>query len=446
MMTQKHTAIVLLWSLAIASLVLDLTAGPSVQETAPYPNRAIQIVVPFAPGGESDTFARHIKRAIDTHKLLPHSVAIVNRGGAGGTVGSRFVVNAKPDGYTVLLLHDAILTAKHSPNNGVDYGPEAFEAVAATGSNEMLLVASTTLPNFDLKQLMEEAKKNPDTITFGMNIGAPTHFVALMLEKTAPGARFQLVQAGGGSKRLHQLLGGHLQLTAFSVSEYLRFQSPETPMRAVAVFASERHEALKDVPTALEMGYPVVGNNVQMWWMPKGTPRDRVEYFAKVLQEAMQKDEVTTALDEVYVKRIILTGDALQERIRQREKEIAQVEYRGAENLPQLSSWILGVLGILGLVLVWKYYVQGKAAGENPGYTFQGARLAVLFMLLITFVVTLSYLDTGIRGPTLALVIGIGLVIGDLRWSQLVTLVPLSIILSFGIHWLFTVPIGAMLP
>ena len=119
----------------ITACLLAQTSNGLVRanEQDDYPNRPIKIVVPFAPGGSSDTLARIIKRAVEENKLLPQPLVIINRGGAGGTIGSRSVKNAAPDGYTMLLLHDAILTAKFAGN--APYGAEAFRPVAATGTS-----------------------------------------------------------------------------------------------------------------------------------------------------------------------------------------------------------------------------------------------------------------------------------------------------------------------
>ena len=77
-----------------------------------YPARKIELVVPFSPGGGTDTYARIFKQAVEKEGLLPQPLVVINHGGAGGTIGSRRVKDAAPDGYTMMVLHDAILTAK----------------------------------------------------------------------------------------------------------------------------------------------------------------------------------------------------------------------------------------------------------------------------------------------------------------------------------------------
>ena len=121
----------LITSVAIVALMVACFGSDSGSDGEAYPARPIKLVVPFGPGGGSDTFGRIIKRGIDEAGLLPQPFVIINRPGGSATIGSRYVRDAKPDGYTLLLLHDAIITAKYSGK--VNYGPEAFEPVASTG-------------------------------------------------------------------------------------------------------------------------------------------------------------------------------------------------------------------------------------------------------------------------------------------------------------------------
>ena len=124
---------------------------------AEYPERPIQIVVPFGPGGGTDTYARALKQVIEENDLLPQPLVIVNVPGAGATIGSRRVKNAEPDGYTLLLLHEAIVTAKYSGQ--ADYGPEAFEPIAGTGQQGMVIAVREDSPHRSLQDLLDAAKR-----------------------------------------------------------------------------------------------------------------------------------------------------------------------------------------------------------------------------------------------------------------------------------------------
>ena len=201
---------------------------------------------------------------------------IINVPGAGGTIGSRRVKNARPDGYTLLLLHEGILTAKHSGASA--YGPEAFSPIAGTGDATQVVAVSGDSSIRDLTALMKTATEMPDTIIFSANIGAPSHFAGLMLESESPGSKFRYTQNGGGAKRFAALQGGHVDVSSFSVAEYVQFQ--QDGMRALAILGEKRHSDLPDLPTAGEQGFDVISQNMQFWWAPLGTPKERIGKIA----------------------------------------------------------------------------------------------------------------------------------------------------------------------
>ncbi len=252
---------------AAISFSLGCSKRESRNVAAPYPNRPVKVLVPFAAGGGSDTFARVIAQGVKDNRLLPQPLVVINVPGAGGTIGSRRARDAPADGYTLLNLHDAILTAKHA---GVaSFGPEAFQPVAATGRVGLVVVVEENSAINQLRELMEAARAAPDSLVFAATLGAPSHFAGLLLEKTCPGASFRFTQLGGGAKRFGALKGGHVSLTVFSVSEFVQFQP--AGLRALAYLGSQRHPALANVPTARELGFDVLASTMHFWWLPKGT-------------------------------------------------------------------------------------------------------------------------------------------------------------------------------
>ena len=167
--------------LLLSAVCLPGCAQSTSSTARNYPQRPVKVVVPFGSAGGSDIFARLLQSAADKQDLLPVPLVIVNVPGAGGTIGSRRVKNARPDGYTVLLLHDAILTAKYYGT--ASYGPEAFEPVAGTGDVGLVIVVpEDSDSNYQsLDGLMKAVVENPDEVRFSANLGAPVHFTGLML-------------------------------------------------------------------------------------------------------------------------------------------------------------------------------------------------------------------------------------------------------------------------
>ena len=187
-----------------------------------YPSKPITVIVPFAAGGGSDVFVRIFQNAIRKNDLCPQPIVIKNIAGAGGTIGSRTARNAKPDGHTILCLHDGIYTAEHYGN--ADWGPDDFEPIAATGRSGVVVAVEEDSPYSTLHELMEDARDRPYQLVYGTNLGAPNHYSALFLQNGKSGAKFRFTQTGGGAKRLAQLKGGHIDLTGFSIAEYQQFK------------------------------------------------------------------------------------------------------------------------------------------------------------------------------------------------------------------------------
>ncbi len=149
-------------------LVASISACGEKRVDTAWPSRPIKVIVPFAAGGGSDTFARQLIRIIASEKFLDQPMVVINVGGAGGTIGSRRVRNARPDGYTMLMLHEGLLTAHHAGR--APYGHEAFEAVAGTGRIDIIMAVKEDSPITDLKQLMDDSAANPKSLSFAANI------------------------------------------------------------------------------------------------------------------------------------------------------------------------------------------------------------------------------------------------------------------------------------
>ncbi|NQZ59773.1 MAG: tripartite tricarboxylate transporter substrate binding protein, partial [Lentisphaeraceae bacterium] len=255
-----------------------------------YPLKPINVVIPYAAGGGTDTFVRFINKAIRDGNMMSQPMVVVNKPGGSTTIGSSFVKYAKPDGYTVLCLHEALMTTKATGQS--PHGPEAFEPIAATGEEGQMILVREDSPYKSLKDLVKAAEAKPYTIKFGADINSPPHFSGIMLENVSNGAKFRIVTSGGASKTLSALLGGHIDTAIFMGSEYIRYKS--MGLRALAYLGDERHPSkeINPVPTGTEQGYPVVNNNLQYWWFPKGTDPAKIEYFKKVLKKAMATEYV----------------------------------------------------------------------------------------------------------------------------------------------------------
>jgi tripartite-type tricarboxylate transporter receptor subunit TctC len=405
-------------------------------------------VVPFGPGGGTDIYARIIKKAIDDNKLLPAPLVIINRGGAGATIGSRYVKDAQADGYTVLLLHDAILTAQAT--GSVTYGPEAFEPVAGTSEVGMVICVREDARWKNLDELMDEVEQHPDMIRFGANLGALTHYAGLMLEKERPGALFRFAQSGGGADRSADLIGGHTDVTGFSFEEFVRFE-PQG-VRGLAYLSAERHPVTPNLPTAREQGLDIVNTNTFYWWFPKGTPPERVQVFADALEKALKTDYIQQKMDELRFETLFLTGPELEARITNSAKQYAGVEPREVVSLPNLPLILsLCTLAMGGVVVVRAWQSGGgllpRETTEAVTNTRSRWRLAVAAMTL-TFayaaVLNLGWCSYGF--VTFAYLLLLAGLLGTWSWRRLAVALVISAGSAVLLWLLFAVVLGAPLP
>lgn len=450
----KH---VIAWCL-IAALIgqfvskqLDDTSGE------PYPNRPIKVVVPFSPGGGSDTLGRDIKRGIDDEHLLPQPFVIINRPGGSATIGSRYVKDAKPDGYTLLFLHDAIITAKYSGK--VNYGPEAFAPIAATGEIGLVIAVADDSPFKTLGQLLEKAKAEPNTIVNGVNMGAPSHFASLRLEHAYPGAKFRFTQAGDGNDRVLKMVGAHIQVAAFSTTEYLNFK-PQG-IRALCYFGPTRHAAIPDIPTAVEQGVHAEEVNMQYWWAPKGTPPDRVKYMAGVLKKALQSKHVKEAFGKRRIDLRFLTGTEFEDHLAMRMEKTSELGEQGDPEIPNIPL-IIGIAMGLCIVLIvidslkngWSETATDKtdsAAADAQARPTESllpptSRALLLGMATLIYVALMQNHWLPFVWATFGFILATGFLLSSKRKEIALVLIETALVVSFGVNYLLTEVVVTDLP
>lgn len=305
---------------ALGALALTLMPALAGGASAAWPERPVKLIVPFAPGGTSDQVARVFQRAFEEENLLPQPLTVINVGGHW-SVGARQAKDARPDGYTLLLIHPAIIGGEAS--EAVDFGYRDFAPVAATSESCTIAVVREDSPFQTLEALLAAARGQPDTIVFGVNIGGNNHLAALLLQESAPGARFRFTQVGGGSDTFKQLAGGHIQAGVLGRPEYASFKGGG--IRPLAYLAAERHPQLADVPTAKELGFDAEYCPSNWWLAPKGTPPEAVAGMAAALERAMGTDLVRREFQNRLFEPLFVKGDAFAERLAATYERLAPV-------------------------------------------------------------------------------------------------------------------------
>jgi tripartite-type tricarboxylate transporter receptor subunit TctC len=232
---------------------LVMAIGPAdVARAQSFPERPIRLVVPFPPGGGTDTSARLVAQAMSAR--LGQNVFIENQSGAGGIIGARQVVTANPDGYTLLMVAAANTFGTAPLLYKLDYDPlKAFAPVAPAAIERLVLVVTPSVPVKSLQELVRYAKANPGKLSYGSAIGIIPHFLAELF-KIKSGADILHVPYRGAGPMITDLLGGQIQMTINAKSALLP-SILAGKLRPLAVTSAQRWPELPDVPTMIEAGY-----------------------------------------------------------------------------------------------------------------------------------------------------------------------------------------------
>lgn len=274
-MPSKVTSCVRLAAVLAPALLLA-PLSMSAAHAADWPERAVQIVVPFNAGGDTDFNARLLAKYLEPE--LGVAMPVVNVSGAGGSIGARQVLDAEPDGYTVLLFHTAMLVNTASGLADFSFNDLEVSAIVGREPGAVLVVNGEALWQ-TLDELMEASSANPGSIDLTTNIGATTYLIGSMINQA--GAAFNFVDVGGSSNRLTAVLGGNVDVSQNPLGQVAPYLETGE-LRALATVALDRSEALPDVLTFQEQGYEDVGFQYAFFFaFPPGTEPAVVEALSE---------------------------------------------------------------------------------------------------------------------------------------------------------------------
>ena len=268
-------------------------AGPAVAQS--YPARPITLVVPFAPGGSASTAARSV--ADKMSETLGQQIVIDNRGGAGGTVATRAVAKAPPDGYTLLVVTSATVGTSPSLFQNLGYDPRKdFAPIGLIAATPNLIAVHPTFPARSLAELIKIGKEATTPIPYGSpGTGTLNHLtVELLAYRT--GMKVAHVPYKGAGPALNDLLGGHINVLISAIPNAHSHIVAGT-IHGLAVTGAKRSALIPDVPTFAEAGLP--GYDVPLRWglaAPAGTPRPVIDKLNAALNAALATDEVRQRL------------------------------------------------------------------------------------------------------------------------------------------------------
>lgn len=264
-------------------------AAQSSDPAARYPSRPIRVVVPFSPGGQPDIYMRLIlPLLVDS---FGQQIVVDNRPGAGGTIGTRIVAEATPDGHTLLSISSAHTIGPFLRK--VPYHPiESFAGISCTYSAPYVLVSPMSFGARSVKELVALANAKPGTLNFASaGVGSGTHFAGEMVKYSA---KIDVVHVGfrGIPEALTDVVAGRVQFFMApmgSVAQLVR----DGRIRALGVSSPKRSPVLPDVPTIAESGLP--GFDWTSWGSllaPARTPRAVVDRWTEALRRAVTRPDI----------------------------------------------------------------------------------------------------------------------------------------------------------
>jgi putative tricarboxylic transport membrane protein len=256
---------------------------------ADYPARAIEIVVPYAPGGGTDIMVRQIVKVLEEQKLVAVPVTVNNRTGGSGVVGKSYAINRPPDGYTLVAVDAGNWQQELQGNATWNYRKD-FTYIARMVTDVNLLVVRKESPLTSVQEFLAAAKaKGKGGLSVGgTNVGQVDHIANINLSKAAK-VDLTYVPFKSGGEVMTTLLGGHVDAAWANPNECIG-QLEAGQVRALAVADEERLKGLPKIPTMKELGVSMVSNQWRALGGPGNLPKPVVDFWVNVLDKVRKTD------------------------------------------------------------------------------------------------------------------------------------------------------------
>ncbi|WP_431285196.1 tripartite tricarboxylate transporter substrate binding protein [Humitalea sp. 24SJ18S-53] len=280
---------------ALLGATAALLAAPRLARAA-WPDRSIQLVVPFAAGGGTDVSARTMAQFLE--RDLGQPVVAQNRAGAGGEIGLTAISSARPDGYTIGIINTpgiVTIPIERSPRWTMD----SFTFIAGVVEDPATFAVHPDSPIRSIADLVAAAKARPGEVTVGtQGVGSAGHISMLLLEQAA-GIRFEPVSYAGAAPAALALLRRDLQVTTANLGESLTFAQAQ-PWRTLGVMSENRSAMAADVPTFKEAGYDLRGGSLRGIGAPSGLPPEVTERLSAAVGRVLQNPEFRAVSERTF--------------------------------------------------------------------------------------------------------------------------------------------------
>jgi tripartite-type tricarboxylate transporter receptor subunit TctC len=278
---------------AICSAFALWLVTASAPVTAAYPDQPIRLVVPWPPGGATDSLGRIVAQHLG--ERLKQTVIVDNKGGAGGNIGTAAFVRERPDGYTILMATSSTNAANPHLYSHLGFNAEKdFAPIAFVASIPNILEVPKNSPFHSVKELLDFARAHPGKLNFGSGgVGSSQHLAGSMLDH-ATSVNIVHIPYKGSGPAVSDLLAGQVDMMLDTGS---LAQVKAGGLRALAVASDKRLPALPDVPTFDELG--IKGMHASAWYgvvAPAGTPKDIVDRLNHEINALLAEPEIRKTL------------------------------------------------------------------------------------------------------------------------------------------------------
>jgi tripartite-type tricarboxylate transporter receptor subunit TctC len=275
--------------LVCTALAFFIMSAPAWSQQ--FPCESAKLVVPWARGGSTDVIYRTIAASANNVGAPPR-LQIVNVSGQGGAKGTKQVQKAKPDGCTLLAIHQSIMTSHFIGR--LKFSWDAFDPIALLTTTPAIVGASMKTPYDDIPGLVAAAKRDPGTIITGSSLGSTSHFLLLMLEHAAD-VRFVHFNYNGDRERITALLNGDIAIGEVNFAAARRYID-ENRLKALGISTAERNPQHPGVMTLKEQGVDVVFSTDRGVVVPKGTPALLTRQLETIFARAVRNPKVIEQL------------------------------------------------------------------------------------------------------------------------------------------------------
>jgi tripartite-type tricarboxylate transporter receptor subunit TctC len=294
--------------------------GQAFAQEPTFPQKApVEITVLFPAGSSADVTARLLADGMS--KQLGGKVIVVNRPGAGGAIGYKYVASQKPDGYSLVWNSNSISTTFHSGMLGFDY--QAFDAVARVLVEAPVIAVRGDSKWKSLVELIADARARPKQLTVGNSgIGSHTHISAVALFRSA---QVEVVDVPfGAAQVVPSLLGGQVDVLV-QLPAALSGYAKSGQVRLLAALTPRRDPALPDVPTAREQGFDVALEAWRGIAAPKGVPRPVIASLETAIRKTAESPEFIQVSEKLGVSPAFMPADAFGQLIAREDAELARL-------------------------------------------------------------------------------------------------------------------------